>query len=130
MKIFSLFIAAFWLWPGNTTILAQPAWSVLGSAKVNGHADHDEIWVTRYEGEFSAVKLAVENEGIQFDRVILHFGNGGKEELNIRNFIPAGGETRVLDLKGDHRVIKKVDFFYESNAATKTKAKVILYGRR
>ena len=113
-----------------TSLSAQNGWKILGSVKVNGHADHDEIWVTGMEGDFKAVKIMVENEGIEFNRVVLHFANGNKQELNIRRFIPAGGETKVLDLNGDDRVIKKVDFFYESNAKSKTKAKVVLYGKR
>lgn len=112
-----------------TTITAQ-SWTELGAAKVNGHADHDEIWVTNSRGDFKAIKLFVQNEGIEFDRVVVHFGNGGKEVMNIKNFVPAGGETRVMDLTGGDRVIKKVDFFYKSNAMTGKKARVVLYGRR
>ena len=130
MKRISLLVFGILFMANLNAISAQDAWKVLGSAKVNGAVDHDEIWVTHWEGDFTAVKLVVENEGINFDRVVLHFGNGGQEELNIRHFIPAGGETRALDLKGHERVIKKVDFYYESDATTKTKAKVILYGRR
>ena len=65
-----------------------------------------------------------------FTRVIIHFANGGKQDLNIRRFIPAGGETKVLDLNGSDRVISKVDFYYKSNAKTASKGKVILYGKR
>lgn len=114
----------------GVSAVAQGGWKELGSAKVNGHADHDVIVVTGMEGDFKAVKLFVENEGIQFNRVVLHFANGGKQDLNIRRFIPAGGETKVLDLNGSDRVITKVDFYYKSNAETMTKAKVILYGKR
>jgi len=113
----------------NVSSIAQ-GWKELGSAKVNGHVDHDVIVVTGMQGDFKAVKLFVENEGIHFNRVVLHFANGGSQVLNIRKFIPAGGETKVLDLKGHDRVITKVDFYYESNASTLIKAKVILYGRR
>jgi hypothetical protein len=130
MKSLVFFFLGFLLLGCATSASTQGGWAVLGSAKVNGQIDHDEIWVTGSQGDFKAVKLAVENEGIQFDRVVLHFANGGQEQLNIRRFIPAGGETKVLDLKGNDRVIKKVDFWYESNAATSTKAKVVLYGKR
>ena len=105
-------------------------WEHLGAAKVNGHLDYDEIMVTALEGDFSAIKLFVENEGIQFERVVVHFGNGRKEEIVLRDFIPAGGESRVIDLPGRDRIIRKVVFFYKSNAATKRKGKVVLYGRR
>lgn len=127
-SLYSLFASLLLLFSANIT-LAQ-GWTHLGSAKVHGHADHDEIFVTGIQGDFSAIKLFVENEGIHFERVVVHFGNGGKEEMDIRDFIPAGGETRVLDLRGRDRVIRKVSFSYKSNAMTKKKAKVILYGRR
>lgn len=123
MAIFLVILSSF------TTSSAQ-AWIELGSAKVHGHTDHDEIWVTNSRGDFKAIKLFVKNEGIDFDRVVVHFGNGGQDVMNIKNFIPAGGETRVMDLEGGDRVIKKVTFFYKSNALTSTKAKVVLYGRR
>ena len=117
------------------SVLASPdliaqGWTQIGSAKVHGHLDHDEIMVTALEGDFSAIKLFVENEGIHFERVVVHFGNGGKEEIPVRSFIKAGGETRVFDLPGNDRVIRKVDLYYKSRAVTKRKAKVVLYGRR
>lgn len=125
--LLSLFFVSFTGWSG---LSAQSGiWSMLGSAKVNGAADHDEIWVTASRGNFTAIKLMVENEGIEFDHVVVHFANGGHDEMEIRNFIPAGGETRVLDLKGGDRVIRKVDFYYKSNPDTKRKGKVVLYGR-
>ena len=105
-------------------------WTNIGSAKVHGHNDYDEITVTAARGDFSAIKLFVENEGIHFERVVVHYGNGGKDELELRDFIHAGGESRVLDLRGKDRVIRKVSLHYKSNAGTARKAKVILYGRR
>jgi len=110
--------------------LTAQSWTNLGSAKVNGYVDHDQILVTAMEGDFTAIKLFVENAGIQFERVVVTFGNGGKEEMILRDFIPAGGETRVMDLRGRDRVIRKVDFYYKSNPNTKKKAKVVLFGRR
>lgn len=123
-------LAIFLVIFSSFTAASAQAWIELGSAKVHGHTDHDEIWVTNSRGDFKAIKLFVKNEGIDFDRVVVHFGNGGQDVMNIKNFIPAGGETRVMDLEGGDRVIKKVDFYYKSNAMTSTKAKVVLYGRR
>src|SRR5688500_3911727 len=105
-------------------------WTNIGSAKVHGHNDYDEITVTAARGDFSAIKLFVEKEGIHFERVVVHYGNGGKDELELRDFIPAGGESRVLDLRGKDRVIRKVSLHYKSNPATPRKGKVIVYGRR
>ncbi len=109
---------------------AAGPWTLLGSCKVHGHRDYDEIVVTGSQGDFKAIKLFVQNEGIDFDRVVVHYGNGGMDKIDIRNFVPAGGETRVIDLAGGDRVIRKVVFYYKSNAATAKKGKVLLYGRR
>ena len=128
-KIIFSVLSLFMLSSFNSQVNAQ-SWAFLGSAKVHGTADHDEIWVTGAKGDFTAIKLMVENEGIDFDRVVVHFANGGKEEMILRNFIPAGGETRIMDLPGRDRIIRKVDFYYKSNSATKRKGKVSLYGRR
>ena len=128
-NIFFSFSLCLFLGISSSPIAAQ-GWTLLGSAKVHGGSDHDEIFVTATRGDFTAIKLVVENEGIDFDRVVVHFANGGEDEMHIRNFIPAGGETRVLDLKGGDRVIRRVVFFYKSNPMTKRKGKVVLYGRR
>ena len=115
----------------NSVAVAQSGtWVELGSAKVDGRVDHDEIWVTALRGDFTAIKLYVEEEGVEFDHVIVHYGNGRNEEVEVREFIKAGGETRAIDLTGDDRVIRKVDFYFKSNPNTKRKGKVILYGRR
>lgn len=127
---FALLLSIIMLTAISTALSAQ-SWTFLGSAKVHGvGVDHDEILVTAMQGDFSAIKLFVEHEGIEFERVVVHFGNGGQQELAIRDFIPAGGETRVLDLTGRDRIIHSVDFYYKSNPLTKRKGKVKLYGKR
>ena len=113
-----------------TGSMTAQSWSLLGTSKVHGRVDHDEIVVTSLQGDFSAIKLFVENEGIHFERIVVHFGNGGQEQMIIRDFIPAGGETRVLDLPGRDRIIRRVVFYYKSDPLTKRKGKVLLYGRR
>src|SRR6266852_4012732 len=80
-------------------------WEYLGEANVDGAVDHDNIVVTRARGEYRAIQIRVEKAPIEFDRVVVHFGNGRAETIQIRNRIPAGGQTRVIDLPGDRRVI-------------------------
>ena len=129
-KVFFSSVVCLILMSSGATSLTAQAWTFLGSSKVHGRADHDAILVTGLKGDFSAIKLMVENEGIQFDRVVVHFANGGKQEMALRDFIPAGGETRVMDLTGRDRIIRSVDFYYKSNVVTSRKGKVLLYGRR
>lgn len=106
-----------------------PKWELLGSRKVNYTLDKDEILVTAKEGAFSAVKIIVKKGGINLHRVAVHFGNGEVEELDVRENIPADGESRVLDLPGNKRIIKKVVFWYDTKNYANQKATVHLWGR-
>jgi hypothetical protein len=102
----------------------------LGEANVDGGVDHDNIVVTRAEGVFRAIQLRVEKGAIEFDRAIIHYGNGQSQDIAIRSRIPAGGETRVIDLPGDRRVIRSVEFYYRRGGWGERRPKVRLFGLR
>jgi hypothetical protein len=112
-----------------TPVVAQE-WALLGSRNVRDRVDHDTIAATRVRGDFTGVKLTVERSAVQFTRLVLHFGNGGRREVDLRDLIPAGGETRVIELQGDDRVIRSVDFWYEAKSVGRRGAVVRLFGRR
>jgi hypothetical protein len=95
----------------SVALLAQ-RWEYLGEANVDGRADHDIVRVTAARGEYRAIQLRVENAAIEFDRVVVHFGNGSSDPIRIRGRIPAGGQTRVIDLPGNRRIIQGVEFWY------------------
>jgi hypothetical protein len=61
--------------------------------------------------------------------VVVRYGNGQTEELAVRDRIPAGGATRVIDLPGDRRVIESVDLWY-GKARWEHRPKVTLLGLR
>ena len=104
-------------------------WEKLGSRKVNFQGERDEIVVTGQKGSFTALKLKVNNNGINIRKMIVHFGNGQKQDVALRQNIPAGGESRVIDLKGGKRVIHKVVFYYDSKNNRLRRATIELFGR-
>ena len=104
-------------------------WTYLGNAHVDGHNDHDNIHVGKGDGKWRAVQLRVSGGAIDFQRVIVHFGDGSTQELVFRERIPAGGRTRPLDLSGDRRRIESVDLWY-SKESWHRRPKVDLYGMR
>ncbi|CAM2068997.1 hypothetical protein SCOR_26750 [Sulfidibacter corallicola] len=105
-------------------------WDNLGRREVKNRAERDQITVTRKDGRFSKIKLKVLKSGVTFYDVKIHFGNGEVFDVSLRDFIKAGGETRVIDLPGKKRIIKKVVFVYKSKAKRKkNRATVVLYGR-
>jgi hypothetical protein len=87
-------------------------WTYLGQANVDGRMDHDRISVGRAPGRFQRIQIRVDRAPIQFQRVVVHYANGRSEEVNIRQRIPSGGQTRAIDLRGDDRNIDSVEFFY------------------
>jgi hypothetical protein len=104
-------------------------WTYLGEAHVDGAVDHDNIHVGMEDGRFRAIQLRVSGGGVEFDRVIVHFGNGSEETLPIRHRIPSGGRTDAIDLPGERRVIQSVEMWY-SKARWEHRPKVSLYGIR
>jgi hypothetical protein len=124
-KIFFL-IALFAITSGFVQV---DVWTKLGSRRVSHSADHDEILVTGRAGTFNAIKLTVEKADVTIGRVIVMFRGGGTEEMQLRNRISAGGETRAIDIRGRNRIIRKVIFYYTTQPGESKKAKVTLYGR-
>ena len=74
--------------------------------------DHDSIRVGRSAGTYRAIQLRISGGAINFERVIVRYGNGTQEEIPIRARIPDGGQTRVIDLPGERRIIQSLDLWY------------------
>jgi hypothetical protein len=95
-----------------TGALVAQRWEFLGESHVDGAQDHDKIKVTAAKGTFRALQFKVRDGAVEFDRVLVHFGNHTTEQISIRYKVPAGGQTRVLDLPGERRVIENIEFWY------------------
>jgi len=102
-------------------------WIYLGESHVDGDHDHDKIHVGKHDGSFRAIQFRISGGAIEFNRVVVHFGNGTAEELSVRSVIPDGGHTRAIDLPGERRVIENVELWY-SKAHWEHKPQVTLFG--
>ena len=111
----------------SAVALAQ-RWAYLGEANVDGAADHDNIVVTGSRGAFRAILIRVQKAPIEFDRVVVHYGDGDSEPIHIRSRIPAGGQTRVIDLPGNRRIIRSVEFWYARASRSPRRPRVRLFG--
>ncbi len=113
----------------KAVVAKPPRWEKLGQRKVNYAVDRDEIFVTAREGRFTALKLTVKKGGINMHKMVIHFADGSKKKVDLRAKIPAGGSTRVIDLPGNRRIIRKVVFVYDTKNFSSRKAVVELWGR-
>ena len=108
---------------------AQKPWEKLGERKVDYALDRDEVIVTAAEGRFTALKNKVKKGGINMHKLVVVYGNGERDELELRNDFAPGSESRVIDLEGNKRAIKKVIFHYDTHNIAHKKAVVELWGR-
>jgi hypothetical protein len=127
MSVLFLFVSVI-IWGAQVRAGQQPQTVFLGSARVNSGVDHDTIQVGQ-QGTFRAVQLRVSGGSVNFLRIVVKYGNGTQSEIQVRSNIPAGGTSRVIDLPGDRRIIRRVDFWY-SKASWSLPPKVSLYGVR
>jgi len=121
-----LLLAAFVLL-GSTVVSAQ--WRTLGSETVSGRGDTDTIGVTALRGDFRRIKLKVTGGPVRFLRITITYGNGTTQPVLVRALIRNGGETRAINLVGNERIIRKVDFWYSRASLDGKRPRVTLYGR-
>lgn len=113
-----------------TAAAARPAWKFLGERAVSDRVDHDSIAVTAAEGDLVALQLRVKGHAVQFHEVKIHYANGEVQRVELREVIPAGGSSRVIDLEGKERVVRSVELLYDARTVRGHRARVRLFGRR
>jgi len=104
-------------------------WKKLGERTVNGKLDKDTIVVGADDGFFTAIQVKVENSSLDMRDIKVNFGNGSSFSPDTRVRFDANTKSRVIDLPGEKRIIKSVEFKY-SNVPGGGNARVELWGRR
>jgi hypothetical protein len=104
-------------------------WQLLGRQEVNFRADHDKIDVGRREGRFKELEVRVEGAPIEMRKMVVTFGNDETFSPPLRHRFDANSKTRVIDLPGDRRTIKSIDFDYASLDRREGRATVAVYAR-
>jgi len=117
---------------GQQVKSAKPAptgsWQQLGVTVVDFKADKDVLWITGADN-FRQLKFRVFDAPVQMLYMLVVYENGEPDKIDLRLFIPASGESRVIDLRGGSRRIRKVEFWYKSGRpGLRGTAKVVLWG--
>lgn len=108
---------------------AADKWVLLGEREVTDKLDHDTLNVTGTHGEFKALQVRVRGNAVEFRDMKVHFAKGRTQDVELRRVIPAGGESRAIDLVGKDRIVERVEFWYDAQTR-RGHAKVRLFGRR
>lgn len=111
-----------------TAPIAQAkSWVYLGQAHVDGQHDHDNIEVGSASGRYHAVQIRVANAPIEFDHIVVHYGNGESETLQVRDVIAAGKHSRAIPLQGD-RIVQSFEVWYGKASSSSAKPELNLWG--
>src|SRR6185295_4749312 len=104
-------------------------WQRLGSREVDFRGDHDTIEVGRSEGRFRQLQIRVKDAPIEISSMVITFGSDEKFTSKARHRFAQGSGTGTIDLPGDRRTIKRIDFNYRSISRREGKGRVEVYGR-
>ena len=104
-------------------------WELLGQREVDFKNDHDQIDVGRSEGRFRQIEIRVKNAPIEVSDMVVTFGNDETFKPNLRHRFAEGSGSRVIDLPGDRRTIKRIDFNYKSINRREGKGTVVVLAR-
>jgi hypothetical protein len=107
------------------------SWRLIGQTHADHGADHDTIVVKGPYDNFRRIKFKVTDAGLNMQHMVVTYDNGQPDKIDVRQNIPQGGESRVIDLKGvGQRSLRRVDFWYDTKGFLKGKADVTLFGMK
>lgn len=117
---------------GNSrkTIAIEEGWDLLGESTVNFIRDKDEVKVTS-SNRYTAIRFRVEDKNIRLKDLKIVFSSGDRLEPLLDDVIPAGENSRIIELSQEGKNISHIEFKYRSTGSLLSgRAKVLVFGRR
>jgi len=87
-------------------------WTKLAERWVDGGRDRDVIPVGAREGRYRRIMIVVEHSALEMYDVVVTFHDGTQFSPRTRHVFAADTRSHVIDLPGDRRVIRSVEFRY------------------
>ncbi len=104
-------------------------WDHLGSRNVSFRAERDVISAAG-EGRFHKVMLVVDDADLELFNVRIVFANGDAYSPETRLYFREESRTREIDLPGEARAIRRIEFAYKSvRGGGDGRAEIHVYGR-
>jgi len=135
IALFALVVAA--VQPARAQQVTQPrpgppgSWRLIGQTHADHGADHDVIVVKGPYDNFRKIKFKVTDAPLTMQHMVVTYDNGAPDRIDVRQNIPQGGESRVIDLRGaGKRSLRKIEFWYDTKGFLKGKADVTLFGMK
>ena len=104
-------------------------WESLGQREVDFKKDHDRIDVGKSEGRFRQLRFTVKNAPIEIFDMVVTMVNDETFKPKVRHKFTEGSGSQVIDLPGERRAIKRIDFSYKSINRREGKGTVQVFAR-
>lgn len=132
MKKLAIFF--FLLSFSTMSCVAQPAaradWRFMADKWVNYGLDHDAIVFGNVKDDFRQIKIRVTDAPLKVYDMKIYYDNGEVQDVSLKLLFRQGEESRVIDLNGGLRHLRKIEFWYETKGVRKGKARIAVWGKR
>lgn len=107
----------------------QTSWGKMGQGTVEP-TDKGVSTVNAAAGKpVHAIKIKVLTGGVNIHKCEIWFSDGTRKEVELRNDVPAGSESREINLNDTLRHVSKIVFWYDTRNYDK-RANVELWGKK
>jgi hypothetical protein len=130
MKRNHLFVVLLCTFSLSISAYRAGSWRFIADRWVNYGVDHDAILLGDFKDDFRQIKLRITDAPLRLYDLKIHFDNGEVQDVAVKANFRQGEETRVIDLNGGLRHLRKIEFWYETKGARRGKARVAVWGNR
>lgn len=102
-------------------------WEKIGTQTVQKSSEKDDFRPSSRKS-YSALKVMVRKNTVNFNKMTIYFENGQKQDIELRNIIKDGGESRIINLLHKRR-IDKIRFEYRTRNLIGSRAEVDVWAR-
>jgi len=103
-------------------------WVMLGQQGVGLNPDRDVFYVGPDRGSFDALRFRVLGNQVAIAEARVFYGNGTSEVLDVKEHMQPGESSQAYDLKGQHRLIDRIELVYQSEMPWAGMATMQIYG--
>jgi hypothetical protein len=112
------------------TIAIEDGWELLGEMKVDFARDNDKLEINSTT-KYTAIRFRVEKREVKIKDLKVVFANLDKLEPAIDEVIPADQYSKVIDLGGEGKEVRSIEFKYRTTGSLlKGRANILVFGRR
>lgn len=91
----------------------KSGWHKIAETIVNFKKENDEVVIMGAD-KFAQIKLRVTDAPIDLVNLDIYFEDGGKQHVDLAMPLKMNGESRIIDINGGERDLKKIEFVYKT----------------